>query len=56
MGPPPRFIPARNRAGRAVLEANMPLLMWYLPFIIFSSACERAMHPVEASKTPEDAD
>jgi hypothetical protein len=34
----------------------MPLLVWYLPFIIFSSACERAMHPVETSKTPEDAD
>ncbi len=32
----------------------MPLLMWYLPFIIFSSACDRAMHPDEDNATPDD--
>jgi hypothetical protein len=42
----------RKCARRAGQELNMPLLFWYLPFIIFSGAFEPAKH--EPATDPSD--
>jgi hypothetical protein len=34
----------RLTPGGVNMETNMPLLLWCLPFIIFSSVCERAFN------------
>jgi hypothetical protein len=43
----------RRRARRAVEEQDMPLLFWYLPYIIFSGAYESAMDSHDSEDASE---
>jgi hypothetical protein len=41
-----------KRARRAEEEPNMPLLLWYLPFIILSAAYESGMNSHDEENVP----